>query len=183
MRQITAGTGQDQATVYSSAGNPGYGPPLGGAGRRRPAYRGPGRRLRRPAGAHGRHPRHDRRYPGHPAVEAGGGLRTDADLQALLDAGAARAIIGTRALGEFAAELRRLAGKFARAGRGIDARDGDGASQGAGRKRRRYGRCFARAAEAGVQTIIYTDTATDGMLQGGRIIPRWRASAVISPAG
>ena len=47
----------------------------------------------------------------HIPVQVGGGLRTDADIQAVLDAGAARAIIGTRALGS-AEELRRLAEKF-----------------------------------------------------------------------
>lgn len=100
-------------------------------------------------------------------VETGGGLRTDADLQALLDAGAARVIIGTRALGD-PAELQRLAGKFgAGLAVGIDARDGRVQVKGWTETTAMDAAGLARrAAAAGVQTIIYTDTATDGMLQG-----------------
>jgi phosphoribosylformimino-5-aminoimidazole carboxamide ribotide isomerase len=57
-------------------------------------------------------------------VEVGGGLRTDAHIEALLKAGAARAIVGTRALENveaLAALVRRFGEKIAV---GIDARDG-----------------------------------------------------------
>lgn len=100
-------------------------------------------------------------------VEVGGGLRTDEDVQNLLDAGAVRAIIGTRALSS-TAELRRLAAKFGpRLAVGIDARNGMVQVRGWTETTATDAADLARhAAEAGIQTIIYTDTATDGMLQG-----------------
>ncbi len=103
----------------------------------------------------------------HIPVQVGGGLRTDEDVQNVLDAGAARAIIGTRALSS-AAELRRLAGKFGqRLAVGIDARNGMVQVRGWTETTTTDAADLARsAAEAGIHTIIYTDTATDGMLQG-----------------
>ena len=103
----------------------------------------------------------------HIPVQVGGGLRTDADIQTVLDAGAARAIIGTRALTS-TAELRRLAGKFGpRLAVGIDARNGMVQVRGWTETTATDAADFARSAvAAGIHTIIYTDTATDGMLQG-----------------
>jgi phosphoribosylformimino-5-aminoimidazole carboxamide ribotide isomerase len=81
----------------------------------------------------------DGAFAGHPAqvdlvarmvaavkvpVQCGGGLRTDADIQRVLDAGVSRAILGTRAW----ADPKGLAALVARFGDrlavGIDARDG-----------------------------------------------------------
>ena len=57
-------------------------------------------------------------------VEVGGGLRTDAHIEKLLQAGVARAIIGTRAL-EHLDTLAALVKRFGEAiAVGIDARDG-----------------------------------------------------------
>ena len=100
-------------------------------------------------------------------VECGGGLRTDADLEALLARGVRRAILGTRAL-ERADELAVLARKYgARLAVGIDAREGFVQVKGWTETSRTTAVELARrAAAAGVQTIIYTDTATDGMLRG-----------------
>ena len=100
-------------------------------------------------------------------VECGGGLRTDADLEALLARGVRRAILGTRAL-ERADELAALARKYgARLAVGIDAREGFVQVKGWTETSRTTAVELARrAAAAGVQTIIYTDTATDGMLRG-----------------
>ena len=100
-------------------------------------------------------------------VECGGGLRTDADLEALLERGVRRAILGTRAL-ERAEELAVLAGKYGeRLAVGIDARDGFVQVKGWTETSRTTAAELAkRAAAAGVRTIIYTDTATDGMLRG-----------------
>lgn len=100
-------------------------------------------------------------------VEVGGGLRTDDDIRRMRDCGVARAIVGTRAFSERDA-LRRLAGEFGEAlAVGIDARGGlvqvKGWVETTGVKATE----LAAAADAmGVRTIIYTDTATDGMLQG-----------------
>ena len=100
-------------------------------------------------------------------VECGGGLRTDADIDALLARGVRRAILGTRAL-ERADELAVLARKYgARLAVGIDAREGFVQVKGWTETSRTTAVELARrAAAAGVQTIIYTDTATDGMLRG-----------------
>jgi phosphoribosylformimino-5-aminoimidazole carboxamide ribotide isomerase len=100
-------------------------------------------------------------------VEVGGGLRTDAHIERLLGAGAARAIIGTRALESLdalAALVRRFGEKIAV---GIDARDGFVQVKGWVETTGTRAVDLARQVEAaGVRTIIYTDTATDGMLGG-----------------
>ena len=100
-------------------------------------------------------------------VECGGGLRTDADIDALLARGVRRAILGTRAL-ERADELAALAKKYGdKLAVGIDARDGFVQVKGWTETSRTTAVDLARrAAAAGVKTIIYTDTATDGMLRG-----------------
>ncbi len=100
-------------------------------------------------------------------VEVGGGLRSDAHIEALIEAGAARTILGTRAF-ENAAALKSLVDRFGRVITvGIDARDGFVQVRGWVETTRMRAVDLARRVEdAGVQTIIYTDTATDGMLGG-----------------
>lgn len=101
-------------------------------------------------------------------VEVGGGLRTDDDVARLLDAGAARAIIGTRALSDPEA-LDRLVERFGgdAIAAGIDARGGMVQVKGWVETSSVSAVDLARRVEkAGVKTIIYTDTATDGMLSG-----------------
>jgi phosphoribosylformimino-5-aminoimidazole carboxamide ribotide isomerase len=100
-------------------------------------------------------------------VQVGGGLRTDESIERLLGEGVARAIIGTRVLSEPEA-LTRLVRRFGdRLAVGIDARGGR--VQVKGWKETSIHTVedvAAMAAAAGVGTLIYTDTATDGMLQG-----------------
>ena len=113
-------------------------------------------------------------------VEVGGGIRTDDDIQALLDAGVARVILGTRAFAEPDA-LLRLTGKFGggRIAVGIDARDGFVQVKGWVETTTTRATDLARqVARAGVAAIIYTDTATDGMLSG----PNLAALAAIADA-
>lgn len=100
-------------------------------------------------------------------VEVGGGLRTDAHIERVLEAGVARAIVGTRALESLAA-LEALVKRFGeRIAVGIDARDGFVQVKGWVETTGTRAVDLARQAEAaGVRTIIYTDTATDGMLGG-----------------
>lgn len=100
-------------------------------------------------------------------VECGGGLRTNADVDALLARGVARAIVGTRAL-DHEAELIALSRNYGeRLAVGIDARDGFVQVKGWTETTRTPAvELAASAAAAGVRTIIYTDTATDGMLRG-----------------
>lgn len=100
-------------------------------------------------------------------VEVGGGLRTDAHIERLLQAGVTRAIIGTRALESLDA-LAALVKRFGEAiAVGIDARDGFVQVKGWVETTKTLATELAKQVEsAGVRTIIYTDTATDGMLGG-----------------
>ncbi|AKJ65184.1 1-(5-phosphoribosyl)-5-[(5-phosphoribosylamino)methylideneamino]imidazole-4-carboxamide isomerase [Kiritimatiella glycovorans] len=101
-------------------------------------------------------------------VQTGGGLRTDTDLERVFAAGAARAVLGTRAA-ERPEDLAPLAARFGgdRLALGLDARDGKVRTRGW------VGTCDAdapelarRAAEAGVGTLVYTDISRDGMMRG-----------------
>ncbi len=100
-------------------------------------------------------------------VEVGGGLRSAEAVQQVLDCGVARAIVGTRAL-QAPATLAEWVARFgARLAVGIDARDGFVQVQGWVETTTTRALDLAGRMEAlGVATLIYTDTATDGMLQG-----------------
>jgi len=100
-------------------------------------------------------------------VEVGGGLRTLDALRAVMEAGAARAIIGSSALEDpaFLSQALELYGD--RIAVGIDARGGFVQTRGWVETTGVRATDLASAvAKAGVKTIIYTDTATDGMLGG-----------------
>ena len=100
-------------------------------------------------------------------VEVGGGLRTPEALRAVLESGAARTIIGSAALDdpEFLTAAVELYGD--RIAVGIDARGGLVQTKGWVDTSDVKAVDLASAVEkAGVKTIIYTDTATDGMLGG-----------------
>lgn len=100
-------------------------------------------------------------------VEVGGGLRTLEVVGAVLEAGAARAIIGSAALDDphFLTEAVAIWGD--RIAVGIDARNGFVQTRGWVETTKVSAIELASAvAKAGVKTIIYTDTATDGMLGG-----------------
>lgn len=100
-------------------------------------------------------------------VEVGGGLRTDAAVDALMAAGVARAIIGTRALEDTAALARWVETYGERIAVGIDARDGFVQTKGWVETSTVKATDLAKQVAAlSVKTIIYTDTATDGMLGG-----------------
>lgn len=100
-------------------------------------------------------------------VEVGGGLRTDADLQCLLEGGAARVILGTRACGA-AADLETLITRFGeRLAVGIDARQGKVQVKGWTETLALDAAALAARLDGqGIRTLVVTDTATDGMLQG-----------------
>ena len=100
-------------------------------------------------------------------VEVGGGLRSPDALTAVLEAGAARAIIGSAALENpsFLAKAIDLWGD--KIAVGIDARNGFVQTKGwVHTTSARAVDLAAAVAKAGVATILYTDTATDGMLGG-----------------
>lgn len=100
-------------------------------------------------------------------VEVGGGLRDFASVGAVLEAGATRAIIGSAALEDphFLTEAVDIWGDHIAVG--IDARNGFVQTRGWVETTKVVATELAKAVEqCGVKTIIYTDTATDGMLGG-----------------
>lgn len=99
--------------------------------------------------------------------EFGGGVRDEATVAALLEAGLSRVVIGTRALREpdwFRGMCRKYPNKLAI---GIDARDGRVATDGWLETSATLAVDLARQFEGEpIAALIYTDIATDGMLAG-----------------
>jgi len=101
-------------------------------------------------------------------VQLGGGMRDEMAISRALEAGVSRIVIGTRAA---AADdfIECMVEKFGgeRIAIGIDARDGFVAVRGWTESTKLAALdLVSRAERAGVGAIIYTDIATDGMLQG-----------------
>ncbi len=103
-------------------------------------------------------------------VEFGGGLRTDDDIRRMLEAGVSRVVLGTRACADpdaLAALVKTFGDRLAV---GIDARNGRVQVKGWVETTDTLAVDLAgRVSTLGVSTIIYTDTATDGMLTGPNI--------------
>ncbi len=100
-------------------------------------------------------------------VEVGGGIRTPETLAAVIEAGATRAIIGSAALEDPEFLTRAVEQYGDRIAVGIDARNGFVQTRGWVKTTEVKATDLAKAVAAiGVKTIIYTDTATDGMLGG-----------------
>lgn len=103
-------------------------------------------------------------------VQVGGGVREDAHVDALLELGVRRVIIGSAAVSnpEWVGALAERHGDKIVAG--LDAKDGEvrthGWVEGSGIQVIELGK---RMAELGVQRIIYTDIRRDGMLGGPNI--------------
>ena len=101
-------------------------------------------------------------------LQLGGGIRDEAAVERALDAGVSRVVIGTRAAEEpdFVARcVNRFGGM--RIAVGIDARDGLVAVKGWTELTKLAAADLAREMHAlGTGAIIFTDIATDGMLQG-----------------
>lgn len=112
-------------------------------------------------------------------VELGGGLRTEEHITRALELGVTRAIVGTKACEslDFVAGLVKQHGD--RIVVGVDAKDGFVAVRGwvaaSTLKAVDFGK---QVAGVGVKTIIYTDIAKDGMLQG----PNFAAMAEMADA-
>jgi len=100
-------------------------------------------------------------------VQLGGGIRDRATIDAWLDKGVARVIVGTAAVRDPAlvrAAARAYPGRVAV---GLDARDGKIAVEGWSKTWTLAALDVARRFEdAGVAAIVYTDVNRDGMLQG-----------------
>ncbi|WML54701.1 1-(5-phosphoribosyl)-5-[(5-phosphoribosylamino)methylideneamino]imidazole-4-carboxamide isomerase [Neobacillus sp. PS3-12] len=103
-------------------------------------------------------------------VQIGGGVRTEADILHYLENGVDRVIIGSIAVSnpEFATEMIRKYG--AKIAVGIDAKDGFVATHGwLDTSKVRAVELGKRFADAGAETFIFTDIATDGTLAGPNI--------------
>jgi phosphoribosylformimino-5-aminoimidazole carboxamide ribotide isomerase len=101
-------------------------------------------------------------------VEFGGGLRSLADVAEVIDLGVARVVIGTLAV-EAPESLDQALRSFGadRIAVGIDARDGQVLTRGWEKEGRVSALELAQdVAGMGVERIIYTDVARDGMLTG-----------------
>lgn len=100
--------------------------------------------------------------------QVGGGLRQQEDVENLLEMGASRVIIGTRAVTspDFIEALLLRFGPE-KIILGLDAREGMVAIEGWVEKSSLQALDFARQMQRlGVQTAIYTDVSRDGLLQG-----------------
>ncbi len=101
-------------------------------------------------------------------IELGGGMRTVADVEAMLALGIDSVIVGTMAV-RHPERLEAILARFApeRLQLGIDARDGKVAVSGWTEDTALDAVEFARAWQAkGIGRVVFTDIARDGMLQG-----------------
>jgi phosphoribosylformimino-5-aminoimidazole carboxamide ribotide isomerase len=112
-------------------------------------------------------------------VQIGGGIRSEADILHYLENGVDRVIIGSIAVSnpEFAIEMIEKYG--AKIAVGIDAKNGYVATHGwldtSSVKAVELGKRFA---DAGAETFIFTDIATDGTLAGPNIDAVWELAEV-----
>jgi phosphoribosylformimino-5-aminoimidazole carboxamide ribotide isomerase len=99
--------------------------------------------------------------------QLGGGIRTDADLEAVFGWGVRWAVLGTRALQE-PGWVRRMADRHpARIVLGVDARDGFVATDGWLATSATKATDLAKLVEQSpLAAVVYTDIAKDGMMQG-----------------
>ena len=100
-------------------------------------------------------------------VEVGGGMRSEKDVESTLSLGVDRAILGTVAVTDFPL-VQKLARQYGeRIAVGVDAKGCKVATHGWQAVSELYGVDFCKKlADAGVQTVIYTDISRDGELAG-----------------
>ena len=103
-------------------------------------------------------------------VEIGGGIRDEERIKNYLDLGVGRVILGTVALENFDFAQSMIAKYGAQIAVGVDAKDGQVAVRGWLKSSGTDSVAFCeRLCAAGVDTIIYTDIAKDGAMQGTNI--------------
>lgn len=104
-------------------------------------------------------------------IEIGGGIRSEEAIESMLSLGVARVIIGTRAVEnpEFLGEMVKKFGPE-RIVAGVDAKDGMVAVEGWEKiSTISASDLCGRMKEYGIQHIVYTDIARDGMLSGPNV--------------
>ena len=113
--------------------------------------------------------------------ELGGGVRDEAAIRKLLDAGLSRVVVGTKALRE-PDWFREMCHKFPnRLVLGIDARNGMVATHGWLETSDVSAITMAQHfADEPIAALIYTDIATDGMLQGPNLAAMSEMAAAVS---
>jgi len=100
-------------------------------------------------------------------AQLGGGIRDRATIEAWLDKGIARVIVGTAAVRDPALVKAAARAHSGRVAVGLDARDGKIAVEGWSKTSALSALDVARRFEGeGVAAIVYTDVNRDGMLQG-----------------
>ncbi len=113
-------------------------------------------------------------------VQTGGGIRSLIDIKTRIDAGVARVIIGSAAVSDpdMVKEAVELYGN--KIAVGIDAKDGFVATHGWEKVSSMDATELAKSMQSiGVATIIYTDIATDGMLQGPNLSAMAQMAAAV----
>ncbi|MEK4669034.1 1-(5-phosphoribosyl)-5-[(5-phosphoribosylamino)methylideneamino]imidazole-4-carboxamide isomerase [Niallia sp. FSL R7-0271] len=113
------------------------------------------------------------------SVQIGGGIRTEEDIVHYLDNGVTRVIIGSIAISnpDFAIEMIKKYGSAIALG--IDAKNGFVATHGwIETSEIRTVDLGKRFADAGAETFIFTDIATDGMLSGPNLLAVKELAAV-----
>lgn len=115
-------------------------------------------------------------------VEVGGGVRSTEDVRELLDAGAKRVVVGTKAIEDWPwfeslAKQEHLAKRIVLA---LDAKEGMVATRGWTQTSERSAVDVAKQVNGwGLAAILYTDVAKDGMLQG----PNLHHTKLLAEAG
>lgn len=115
-------------------------------------------------------------------VQVGGGIRSAEDISRLLEAGAARVVVGTRAMEDWGwfeglVKDRFFASKIVLA---LDAKDGVVATRGwTESSGRRASEIAEQVSDWPLAAILYTDVAKDGMLQG----PNYEQTRKLAEAG
>jgi phosphoribosylformimino-5-aminoimidazole carboxamide ribotide isomerase len=101
-------------------------------------------------------------------VQVGGGLRDADSIEAALDAGAARVVVGTSAVDGSGSRLARLAARFGeRLVVAVDAKDGRVVTEGwVAQSDVSPGELARRCADARVRRLLVTSTRRDGSLAG-----------------
>ncbi|TYS60043.1 1-(5-phosphoribosyl)-5-[(5-phosphoribosylamino)methylideneamino]imidazole-4-carboxamide isomerase [Sutcliffiella horikoshii] len=122
-------------------------------------------------------------------VQIGGGIRTAEDVERYLDNGVDRVILGSAAINDPEFVKAMLAKYGAKIAIGLDAKDGYVATEGWVETSTVKATVLGKElADAGAETFIFTDIATDGMLSGPNVdatveLARVTGASVIASGG